>query len=148
MHANFNKKIKEIQVQINKSGRNLNDIVIMASIIEEEARGLEDKKIVSGILWKRLASGMLLQVDAPFYYMTGKMGGVTYNDLKIDSQYNTYKYKGLPKGPISNPGMESLIATLNPTQTKYFFYLTGNDGKMRYSIDYGGHLKNKNIYLN
>lgn len=147
MRANFDEKIKPLENDIKKFNKPLRDIIIMASIVEKEARGQEDRKIVSGILWKRLNEGMPLQVDPPFYYITAKTNKVTYDDLKIDSPYNTYKYKGLPKGPISNPGIESIKDTINPTLTKYYFYLTGNDGAMRYATVYDNHLSNKNTYL-
>jgi UPF0755 protein len=147
MKANFQSKLNTIKAEIDKSNKPLKDIITMASIIEEEAKGYEDKRMVSGILWSRLKVGMLLQVDPPFYFITGKNTGVTYDDLKIDSPYNTYKYKGLPKGPISNPGIESIRAAVNSSKTDYLFYLTGRDGTMRYATTYDGHLRNKNIYL-
>jgi UPF0755 protein len=147
MRANFDKKVNPLKDEIAKSGRTLKDIITMSSIVEEEAVGLEDKRMVAGVLWKRLDKGMLLQVDPPFYYITGKTSWVTYDDLKIDSPYNTYKYKGLPRGPISNPGIESIKATISPIKSDYYFYLTGRDGKMRYAITYDGHLANKNKYL-
>ena len=147
MKANFDKKIASLQTQINTSGRSLNDIVIMASIVEKETNDFIDKKIIAGILWKRLSKGMYLQVDAPFYYITGKSGGFTSVDLKIKSPYNTYLNKGLPKGPISNPGIDSIKAVIDPTSTSYLFYLTGKDGLMRYANTYDAHLANKDKYL-
>lgn len=147
MRNNFNEKIKTVEADINSSNKILEEIIIMASIVEEEERDSEDRKVIAGILWKRLAEGMLLQVDAPFYYLTGRKGGFTYDDLKIDSPYNTYKYKGLPKGPISNPGLDAINATLNPVSTSHYYYLTGKDGVTRYADTYDGHLKNKNVYL-
>lgn len=147
MKDNFDSKIKSLDSEIKNSKRSLTDIIIMASIIEEEVNNDIDRKIVSGILWKRLDENMLLQVDAPFYYITDKKDGVTYDDLKIDSPYNTYKYKGLPKGPISNPGIKSIEAALKPTKTSYYYYLSGKDGVTRYATTYDGHLRNKNIYL-
>lgn len=147
MRENFDLKIKSLDSEIKSSKRSLADIIIMASLIEEEVNNDADRKIVSGILWKRLDENMLLQVDAPFYYITNKTGGVTYDDLKIDSPYNTYKYKGLPKGPITNPGIKAIEAALNPTVTKYYYYLSGKDGVTRYASTYDGHLKNKIIYL-
>lgn len=140
MLENFDLKIKDLKIDKN--------IIILASIVEEEAIGMEDKRMVAGILQNRIDKGMLLQVDPPFYYITGKTGTVTFDDLKIDSPYNTYKYKGLPKGPISNPGLESIKAVLDPIKTSYYFYLTGKDGVMRYATTYEGHLANKNKYLN
>ncbi len=147
MRDTFVLRTKDLESSIRSFKYNLKDIVTMASLVEEEAHIYEDRRIVSGILWKRLERGMLLQVDPPFYYITGKTGTVTYDDLKIDSPYNTYKYKGLPQGPISNPGLEAFKATLNPISTPYFFYLTGKDGKMYYAETYEGHLRNKNNHL-
>lgn len=147
MRGNFDRQIKPLEKDIKSFGKSLDEVIAMASIVEEEANNTEDRKMVSGILWKRLREGMLLQVDPPFYYITGKTNGVTYDDLKIDSPYNTYKYKGLPKGPISNPGLESIKATISPISSSYYFYLTGRDGVMRYAEIYDGHLANKNIYL-
>jgi UPF0755 protein len=147
MKDNFDSKIKSLDSEIKSSKRSLADIITMASLIEEEVNNDIDRKIVSGILWKRLDENMLLQVDAPFYYITDKAGGVTYDDLKIDSPYNTYKYKGLPKGPISNPGIKSIEAALRPTKTNYYYYLSDKDGVTRYANTYDGHLRNKNIYL-
>ncbi len=147
MKDNFNKKIAPLALEIKNFNKPLFDIVTMASIVEEEANNIEDRKMVSGILWKRLKEGMFLQVDPPFYYLTGKTSGVTFDDLKIDSPYNTYKYKGLPKGPISNPGIEAIKATIEPVSSKYYFYLTGRDGKMYYATTYEGHLLNISKYL-
>lgn len=147
MKKNFDDKLQTISKEISASRRSLKDIVTMASIVEKEANIDEDRRIVAGILWKRLDEGMLLQVDPPFYYITGKSTGVTFADLKIDSPYNTYKYKGLPKGPIDNPSIDAIEATINPTTSKSYFYLTGHDGKMYYATTYDGHLKNKSLYL-
>lgn len=147
MEKNFDEKIKPIEKDIKEFGKSFEDIITMASIVEKEANGDEDRKIISGILWKRIKEGMLLQVDPPFYYITGKTGGVTFDDLKIKSPYNTYLNKGLPKGPITNPGIESIKATINPISTKYYFYLTGKDGKMYYATTYDGHLLNISKYL-
>jgi len=145
---NFKNKIQSIEEEISKSDKSLEEIIIMASIIEKEARTNENKKIISGILWKRIEIGMALQVDAVFPYISGKNTyQLSLEDLKIDSPYNTYKYPGLPIGPIANPGMESILATINPTESPYLFYLTGRDGKMYYAEDFKQHLVNKRLYL-
>lgn len=124
------------------------DLVIMASILEEEARGFEDRQIISGILWKRLAEGMRLQVDAPFSYLLGKASHeLTVGDLAIDSPYNTYAYPGLPPAPISNPGLDSLVAAANPTTTPYWFYLSDSEGAMHYAATFEEHLANKARYI-
>ena len=147
MRNTFNIKIDNLNDKIKLSGRSLKDIIIMASIVEEEASIMEERRMVAGILWKRINEGMLLQVDPPFYYITGKTNGVTYDDLKIDSPYNTYRNKGLPIAPISNPGLSAIEATLSPIKSSYYFYLTGRDGIMRYADTYDGHLRNKYVYL-
>jgi UPF0755 protein len=147
MKNNFNEKIKSLEDKITTFKKPLKDIIIMASLVEKEANSEQDRKIVAGILWKRLAEGMYLQVDPPFYYILNKTGNITYADLKIDSPYNTYKYKGLPIGPIDNPSIQAIEAVITPIESKNYFYLSGKDGKMYYAITYDGHLNNKNIYL-
>jgi len=123
-------------------------VLTMASIVEREAMNAEDRKIISGILWKRYKAGMALQVDAPFHYLYNKPSSeLTLDDLKIDSPYNTYVYKGLPPGPISNPGLETIQDTIAPKETKYWYYLSDKDGKMHYAEDLEGHVKNKQKYL-
>ncbi len=140
MEANFREKTAELNVT--------SDIIIMASIIEREARRLETKKMISGILWSRIEIGMALQVDAVFGYIKGiATFNPTFDDLEIDSPYNTYKHPGLPPGPISNPGLNSIIAALEPISSPHLFYLTGKDGRMHYSRTFEEHLKNKRLYL-
>jgi UPF0755 protein len=147
MISNFDKKLTpEIREQIASQKKTIFDIVTMASMLEKEVKGLTDKKIVAGILWKRLSVGMPLQLDCTVNYITGKSDpGVAIKDSKIDSPYNTYKYKGLPKGPISSPGMDSIIAALNPTKTAYWFYL--GDGITVYSKTAEEHAINRAKYL-
>lgn len=122
--------------------------VIIASMLEREARDPEDMKIIAGIYYNRLDIGMPLQVDATVLYGQGAWKERTlYRDLKHDSDYNTYKNKGLPIGPISNPGINALNAAMNPTNNDYLYYLTGKDGRMYYAKDFDTHVKNKLRYL-
>ena len=130
----------------NKAGDVGKEIVIMASLIEKEVPNSDDRKIVSGILWKRLKLGMALQVDAVFPYITGNRK-ILSDDLKIDSLYNTYLNKDLPPGPISNPGLDAIEAAKNPKETLYLYYLSGNDGKTHFAKTFAEHLKNKEKYL-
>lgn len=147
MYGEFQKQIRNLEQEI-VFDRPLSDIVIMASILEREARKFETKQIVSGILWERLTIGMPLQVDAVFgYILNRETFHPSLEDLEIDSPYNTYKYRGLPPGPISNPGIESLRAAVNPTKSKYLFYLTGRDGVMYYAETFEGHRENRRRYL-
>ena len=148
LKSGFNKKIQPIKDDISRSHASLKDIVTMASIIEREASGDEDRNIISGILWKRIELGMPLQADATLYYVTGKESSkLTHDDLVLDSKYNTYKYKGLPPGPIASPGFLSIKAALFPTSSPYLYYLHASDGKVYYAETYAGHLVNKNKYL-
>lgn len=148
MNDNFNLKIANIKPEIIASPRTRKEIIIMASILEKEARTLPTKKKIAGILWKRLDRGMLLQVDASFLYLLNKQSSeLTGDDLNMDSPYNTYRYKGLPPGAIANPGIESLIAALRPEESPFFFYLSDDDGNMHYAVDFEGHKKNKLLYL-
>jgi len=147
MLANFEKKLtSEIQTEITTQKKSIFEIITMASLLEKEVKTLEDKKIVSGILWKRLDVGMPLQLDSTVNYVTGGSSpSVSINETQIDSPYNTYKYKGLPKGPISNPGLDSIIAALEPTKSSYWFYLS--DGKTYYAKTLEEHAANKAKYL-
>ena len=116
----------------------------MASILEKEARKLETRKVIAGILWKRIEIGMPLQVDAVFGYIHATSTySPTFEDLEVDSPYNTYTNRGLPPGPIGNPGLESIRAALEPTKTPYLYYLTGKDGFMYYAKTFDQHVANR-----
>ena len=140
MLANFEKKLSFVEES------KIFDTITMASLIEKEVKSMEDKKIVSGILWKRLKINMPLQVDATVVYITQKQK-VSYSDTKIDSLYNTYKYKGLPLGPICNPGLGSITAALNPQETDYWYYLSTPEGETIFSVTLEEHNKAKAKYL-
>jgi UPF0755 protein len=148
MKETFQIKIMTLDSSIKKFGKPVSDIIKMASIVEEEGRTTETRQIISGILWKRLSLGMLLQVDSSFKYINGKTTeNLTFADLKIDSPYNSYLYKGLPPTPICNPGLDSIRATITPIKTDYLFFLNDKDGKMHYAKTYAEHLQNKELYL-
>jgi len=148
MKSNFYNKIGEISEQINDFGRDLKEIVVMASILEKEARTLQSKRMIAGILWKRIEIGMPLQVDAVFPYIIGKNTyQLSLEDLKVDSPYNTYTNKGLPIGPIANPSLWSLLATVTPIDSDYLFYLSDDNGNMHYAINFEQHKNNKRLYL-
>jgi UPF0755 protein len=148
MLSNFGKKLTPaMRADIKTQKKSIFDIVTMASLIEKEVRGLDDKKIVSGILWKRIAIGMPLQLDSTINYITQKSDpSATMKDIKIDSPYNTYKYYGLPKGPISNPGIDSITAAIYPKTTNYWYWLS--DGKTIFSETLEQHNIAKAKYLN
>ncbi len=149
MENNFNKKIAELEPLIKIFKKPQRDVVIMASLLEKEARTTDTRRRIAGILWKRLRLGMLLQVDAVFpYIFDGKPYDLTDGDLLVDSPYNTYKYKGLPIGAISNPGLDALRAAVTPIDTPYLYYLSDKNGDMHYAKTHDEHLKNRAKYLN
>lgn len=140
---NFESKIENLQT----GDKTLHDIVTMASIIENEVFGAKDRKIVSGILWKRLENGWPLGADATIIYITPDRH-IDAADLAIDSPYNTRKNTGLTPGPISNPSLESLEAAANPQDSDFWFYLTTpNTGEVIYSKSNEEHNVNRAKYL-
>ncbi len=145
---NFATQLIPFESSILTSGRKRSDLIIMASIIEKEANKAEEMPIIAGILWKRLDQGMALQVDAPFLYTLGKDSSeLTRKDLASNSPYNTYKNKGLPPTPISNPGLDAIKAAISPEDSPYYFYLHGADGVARYAKTYKEHQQNIAKYL-
>lgn len=130
-----------------KAGEVSKDVLIMASIIEKEAGKQGDRKIISGILWKRLKEGMLLQVDAVFDYLLDKESfEITQDDLKMDSLYNTYKHKGLPPTPICNPGLDAIDAAKNPEDSPYWYYLSDKKGTIHFAKTFEEHKQNRARY--
>ncbi len=148
MRRNFNKKIEPLQNDIVNSGKTLQDIIIMASIIEGEAT-VDTFQEISDILWHRMDINMPLQVDATFVYSIGKNSfTVTIDEMRdADNPYNTYQHTGLPPTPISNPGINSIIASMNNNPTEFLFFLTGQDGEMYYAVNHEGHVRNRRLYL-
>lgn len=148
MRENFTARTKWLQEEALQAGIDFSDIVTMASLIEKEADTEEDRHLVSGILWSRIEEGVALQVDATFGYIRGISRYVPNgDDPELESPYNTYLNRELPPGPITNPGLDALDAALHPTETDYFYYLTGNDGKMYYAKSFEEHKRNREKYL-
>ncbi len=151
MLDNFDSKLTaKMRSDIASQGKSIFEVINLASIIEREVSKDADKKLIADIFLKRLKAGIALQSDATINYITGKgMSQPSYDDLKIDSPYNTYKYRGLPPGPISNSGLKSIEAVIYPTPNPYYYFLTTlDDGTVIYSKTYEEHLKNKAKYLN
>lgn len=149
MLVNFNKNITDnLRRGIERQGLTFYEGVVLASILEREVPTYEDRKIVAGLLLKRMRYGMPLQVDASLTYVTGRGSlMLTKDDLGMDSPYNTYKYKGLPPTPISNPGTTSLWAVANAQVSPYWFYLSKSDGTTIFSRTFEEHVAAKNKYL-
>ncbi len=148
MRENFDLQTAEIAPLVASSTHSLEEIIIMASIVEREAHTTADRKMIAGVLWNRIARGMALQVDVTFLYTLGKNTfQLTTKDLQSDSPYNTYKNKGLPPTPIGSPSLDAIKATLSPTKNSYLFYLADFDGVTHYSKTYEQHLRYKRMYL-
>lgn len=150
---NFDKRVRVGLVEeFRNSQMSLDEILILASLVEREVKTESDRPVVSGILLKRLKSEWSLDVDASVQYAVatvdcreGRERGeeavekcdwwpeVRGEDLEIDSPYNTYRYKGLPPTPIANPGLASIKAVLNPVETDYWYYLSDSSGKIHYA---------------
>ena len=148
MANNFAAKERGIVGEIAVSGRSESDIVKMASIVEKEATSSADRRIIAGILWKRLDAGMPLQVDPPFYYVLDKTTALTSADLRTDSPYNLYLHKGLPPTPIDSPGLDAILDTASSTLSSYWFYISDAHGVMHYAATLTGHNANIAKYLN
>ena len=149
MLENFDSKLtQQMRADIKAQGKTIFDIVRMASIVEAEVPHEADRPMITGILWKRLDAGMALQVDSALNYVTaGKNRSLTAEELKIDSPYNTYKYRGLPPTPIGNPGLSALRAAIYPTHTAYWYFLSDKDGKTHFAKTLEEHNENKSKYL-
>ncbi len=127
---------------------NFYDVMKMASIIEKEAVVDKDRPLISSVFYNRLAKDMPLQSDATIQYaFKERKKVVTYEDLKIESPYNSYKYKGLPPTPIANPSWKSIEAAINPAETDYLYFVAKTDGgENNYAKTYEEHLKNEKRY--
>ncbi len=138
----------DVAAAIQRSRKSLSDIVIMASLLEKEVPSTYDRRVIAGILWRRIELDMPLQVDAVFPYFLGKNSfELTRADLAIDNPYNTYANKGLPVGPIANPSLDAILAAATPIQTNYLYYLSDRHSNLHYSVTYGEHLAAKRKYL-
>jgi UPF0755 protein len=105
------------------------DLVTLAAIIETEARKAEERPVISAVYHNRLKIGMRLQADPTVQYALGKhVDRVLFKDLKVDSKYNTYRYAGLPPGPIASPGASSMSAAANPAKVPYLYFVAHPDG--------------------
>jgi UPF0755 protein len=146
MLSNFNQiaLVNKFTDKAEEIGFSLDEIIILASIIEKEAKFSEEKSKVSSVFHNRLKTGMKLQSCATIQYILEvPKERLDENDLKIDSPYNTYLYKGLPPGPICNPGLDSIIAALEPVEEDYLYFVLGENGRHIFSKTYQEHLKNK-----
>lgn len=149
MLDNFDKKVTpEMRAEIEKQGRTLNDVIIMASIVQQEASSTEEMSRIAGVFYNRIAIDMPLQSDATVNYITGKgLRQATTEDTKIDSPYNTYKYRGLPPTPICNPGLDAIKAAIRPEKNDYYYFLHPLNAPTVFSKTEEDHRANKAKWL-
>ena len=155
IRKNFDSKIDETRSGTINPTMKDDDYILLASLVEREGRSQESKQYIAGILLNRLKINMPLQVDATVQYARDTKyipqkywEPLLKKDLGIISPYNTYLNRGLPPGPICNPGLDSIYAVFHPIESEYLFYITGNDNKMHYAKTLQEHNLNISKYLN
>jgi UPF0755 protein len=149
MLDNFSEKLTaDLKTEIKNQNKSVYDIIAMASIIEGEVKSEEDRAIVSGIFWKRVNEDRPLQSCATLAFILGEnKKQYSFEDTRIDSPYNTYLNKGLPPGPINNPGLASIKAAIYPKTTNYNYFLTDpQTGQTIFSKTIDEHNANKAKY--
>jgi UPF0755 protein len=126
--------------QLQKLAMSRNDVMALAAIVEKEARLPEERPVIAAVYMNRVKAGMLLQADPTVQYALGHhVARVLYRDLEVDSPYNTYRYKGLPPGPIASPGRPAIVAALFPANVPYRFFVAHPDGHHEFTTDFGLH---------
>jgi UPF0755 protein len=145
MLNNFNNQYDEkIKEGADKLGYSMQEVVIIASMIEREAKLDDEFARISGVIYNRLHSSNFpyLQIDATIQYAVGHKETLTEEDLKVDSPYNTYTHQGLPPGPICNPGYTALYAATHPEEHNYYYYVAVPDGSHLFASSQSEHQKN------
>ena len=145
MRANFNAVMEKNGVYRKCEERKLRfyDVLRLASLVEREAEKPSERALIAGVFMNRLKSGMKLESCATVYFALGdRVKGkprLSFRDLEVESGYNTYRYHGLPPTPICNPGLASILAALDPAETKFKFFVAKGDGSHEFSETFGQH---------
>jgi uncharacterized YceG family protein len=152
MLARFNQQIAGKVLKTAKKKTDTDTVLKIASLIQREAGGKDDMKLISGIIWNRLNKKMNLQIDATLQYAKGNQiigwwPKVFPEDKYIDSPFNTYKNNGLPPAPIANPGLDAIIAAANPQSTSCIFYFHDAKKNIHCSKTYSEHVAKIKKYL-
>jgi UPF0755 protein len=131
----------EIRAAAAARGLTLHQLLTVASMVEREAQVADERPVIAGVIYNRLARGMRLEIDATVLYALGRHKDVvTLRDLEVDSPYNTYRHAGLPPGPIANPGLAAIRAAASPADVPYLFYVLRPDGRHHFSRTLAEHL--------
>ena len=142
MLSSFFHKIQAFKKDIEKSPHSLEKIITIASIIEKETSVPDERKMISSVIFNRLKRNMRLQMDPTVIYgIKNFNGNLTKKDLQTFNPYNTYRIKGIPPGPIANPGIDSIEAALFPSKTKLLYFVAKNDGTHIFSKSFSQHQK-------
>jgi UPF0755 protein len=149
MVAGFEKALTpELRAQAEGSGLSVRELVTLASIVEKETGKSEERSLVAAVYTNRLKIGMGLQCDPTVIYALQRAhrydGNLTREDLQFDSPYNTYRYRGLPPGPIAAPGRASLEAAAHPADVPYLYFVSRGDGSHVFATTLDEH--NRNVY--
>ena len=147
MLREFNRKFtNELRQEANNLELSVHAVVTLASITEKESKVEYEREIISAVFHNRLQRGWKLQADPTVVYALGNpKRNLTYDDLKIKSPYNTYRYKGLPPGPICNPGIASITAAIRPVQTPYMYFVAAGNGTHYFSRTLDEHRNAKSL---
>ena len=142
MSRNFDQRLTaQMREEAADKGLSVYELITLASLVEKEARFAEDRPIIAQVFLKRLRIGMPLQSDTTLQYLLDEpKEDVSIQDTKMESPYNTYQNKGLPPGPIANPGTASIEAVLHPADTDYLYFVADRHGRNHYSMSYDEHL--------
>jgi len=146
--AEFRRQVSDsLRAQAAERGMTLHEIVTLASIIEGEAMVEDERPIIAAVYHNRLRAGILLQADPTIQYLVpGPPRRLLLRDLEIDSPYNTYRYAGLPPGPVNNPGLASIRAALEPARVDYLYFVARGDGTHIFSRTLAEHLQAKRAF--
>lgn len=149
LFSEFRKQLNAgIQDEMKKKNLSLNELITMASIIEAETKYEPEKKTIAGVYYNRLKKKMRLEADPTVQYVLpdGPKKRLMYSDLKYPSPYNTYLNRGLPPGPINNPGLSAILAALNPEEHDFLYFAAKGDGSHNFARTFEEHRKNAELY--
>ncbi|WP_277584512.1 endolytic transglycosylase MltG [Psychrobacillus antarcticus] len=148
MLANTDKVVTSYSDLLQAEEKSVHWLLTFASLLEEEATAQTDRATIASVFYNRIEEGMPLQTDPTVLYAKGThKDRVLFEDLEFDNPYNTYKNIGMPPGPIANAGKTSIEATLDPSDTDYFYFLAGKDGTNHFSVTYDEHLQKIDEFL-
>lgn len=149
MVGRMNQAMQPYYEDIQASDLTVHEILTLSSYIEREGTTDEDRQLISGVFYNRIDVGMPLQTDPSVSYALGEhRERTTYADLEVDSPYNTYMYNGIGAGPIASPSESAIHASVNPTETDYYYFLADlTTGDIYFAEDYEQHLEYQNEYL-